>query len=163
MDTEILIDIPSPTTGSAPEYKINKRGYFFCKKTKKYLHREIYYGVFPNHSRRFHIHHIDGNKTHNHMSNLIGLTPGQHRRLHREFPMYGLPNKEQILVWLKLRTHKKRPNKKQRKRLRKLRNKALSLMRRRFKDQKEKKTKEPPKPKPKKEFVPRIIVRKKSL
>lgn len=52
------------------------------QKTRERMHRYVYrfyYGDIPN---GFHIHHIDGNKANNDISNLALLSPRAHNRLH---------------------------------------------------------------------------------
>jgi len=162
MDEQILISIPSPTTGTENSYEIGALGYYYSRKTKTYLHRDLYFQKFPNESRAKNIHHINGKKTDNRMENLIALKAGIHKRLHHEFPMWNLPTREMILEWLKIAQcmgglKKKRISKKQKRSLRKAYNKKL----RRIKSmQRPAKLKKAPRTKPQKVFTPRYIVRK---
>lgn len=59
-----------------------KTGYWQNTKTRERMHRyvwEYYYGDIP---KGFHVHHIDGDKSNNDISNLALLTPQAHNKLH---------------------------------------------------------------------------------
>lgn len=59
-----------------------KTGYWQNTKTRERMHRYVwkhYYGNIPN---GFHVHHIDGDKSNNDISNLALLTPEAHSKLH---------------------------------------------------------------------------------
>ena len=60
----------------------NKTGYYLNSTMRKRLHRyvwEYYKGEIP---KRYHVHHRDGNKNNNDISNLELLTPGEHLFFH---------------------------------------------------------------------------------
>lgn len=57
-------------------------GYWQNTKTRERMHRYVwrhYYGEIP---KGFHVHHIDGNKSNNDISNLTLLTHSAHMKLH---------------------------------------------------------------------------------
>ena len=62
-----------------------KNDYLRIKSTYKPLHRllyEHYHGIELD--SKTHIHHSDGNKLNNHISNLMAVTPKEHRNLHKQ-------------------------------------------------------------------------------
>lgn len=84
--------------------KTNKYLYF-CDKNhpcanaggKVYLHRHVWWEHTGDVPTGYHIHHIDGDKTNNCISNLEKLTPSQHTAIHqgelREKRLRSLKNK----------------------------------------------------------------------
>lgn len=62
-----------------------KNDYLRIKSTYKPVHRLLYkhyHGIELD--SKTHIHHSDGNKLNNHISNLIAVTPEKHRNLHKQ-------------------------------------------------------------------------------
>lgn len=62
----------------------NKTGYYLCNTIRKRLHRyvwEFYNGKIP---KGYEIHHIDGNKANNDISNLQMLSKSEHRKVHAD-------------------------------------------------------------------------------
>lgn len=60
----------------------DKTGYYLCSTIRKRLHRYVWeteVGAIP---KGYHIHHIDGNKANNDISNLALITASGHERLH---------------------------------------------------------------------------------
>lgn len=59
------------------------RFYIYKKKKRTALHRvvyEDYYGFIPH---GYQIHHKDGNKLNNNISNLVALSPKDHKEIHK--------------------------------------------------------------------------------
>ena len=59
---------------------------YFRSSGKRILHRDVWsdqYGPIP---KGYHIHHIDGDTTNNHISNLECLSRSQHRKHHMSLP-----------------------------------------------------------------------------
>ncbi len=79
----------------------DRRGYLFCAETGKPLHRLIYYAAHPKVNRKWHIHHINGDKKDNDILNLIAIPCEVHVRLHKNWPMWGLPAREELVKWWK--------------------------------------------------------------
>lgn len=47
-----------------------------------YLHRAVYIATYGSLSHRKEIHHMDHDKFHNHIENLMEVTPAEHKALH---------------------------------------------------------------------------------
>ena len=162
----ILKDTPTPTTEVDDGIRTNKNGYLYNILNNRLIHRMVYYRAFPRTPGHHHIHHINGRKLDNDLSNLIDLHPHVHGELHSAWPMNALPNRQEIVAWLKYRStlrNKKERKKWARRNMRRLRkgrwnNRSLftasraSLASPKRKDSERKK----------KPFVPRIILRKKT-
>lgn len=61
-----------------------KTGYWQSTKTRERMHRYVwrfYYGDIP---QGYHVHHIDGDKSNNDISNLTLLTPYAHAQIHKQ-------------------------------------------------------------------------------
>lgn len=61
-----------------------KSGYWQNTKTRERMHRYVwkhYYGDIP---KGFHIHHLDGDKSNNDISNLAMVSPKAHANIHKE-------------------------------------------------------------------------------
>ncbi len=77
--------------GTYKKVFIDKRGYYRYKKDNRLVHRDIMYSTYKRlyntrklrHRYSYYvIHHIDHNKRNNRISNLMILTPEQHRKIH---------------------------------------------------------------------------------
>lgn len=54
----------------------------YIKKENSFEHRNIYYSQYPETNKKWHIHHIDGNKSNNDIKNLIALPSALHVAVH---------------------------------------------------------------------------------
>lgn len=61
-----------------------KSGYWQNTRTRERMHRYVYKYYYGDIPFGFHIHHIDGDKSNNDISNLCLLTPEAHEKLHSE-------------------------------------------------------------------------------
>lgn len=61
-----------------------KSGYWQNTRTRERLHRFVWRHYFGDIPKGFHIHHIDGDKSNNDISNLALLSPQAHLKLHAE-------------------------------------------------------------------------------
>ncbi|NNU96185.1 HNH endonuclease signature motif containing protein [Anoxybacillus sp. EFIL] len=62
----------------------DKTGYYLNSTIRKRLHRyvwEYFHGEIP---KGWHVHHVDGDKNNNHISNLVIIPHGKHATLHGE-------------------------------------------------------------------------------
>jgi hypothetical protein len=97
-------------------------GYLRHKKTKRLWHRivcEKYHGGFPS---IWVVHHLDGVKSNNHPDNLIALPKAVHDNLHRMHELNYLPPRSVVESYLDC--YLKNLKRKDREKLRKLREKA---------------------------------------
>lgn len=158
---EILIDIPSlSTVASDPDrVYLDSRGYLRFKITKALVHRSVFFERYPFESEKKQIHHINGNKTDNRIENLIALKGGFHRRLHKMYRMWELPNREKLEKMIELgRIPTKRKRNRASKTKKMLGFNALSHYGVNWMQGLPKKN---PEPKPKKPFISKTILRKK--
>ena len=81
--------IMEPKTVMTVPLYLDRRGYLRAV-DRNYrgvlVHRACWEAHYPLHGS-FHVHHINGNKTDNDMSNLAAMAPKIHRRLHRIGPL----------------------------------------------------------------------------
>lgn len=73
-----------------------KHGYWYSPSRDVFLHREIYYRVYDEPADWF-VHHIDGNKLNNHLSNLIAMPEALHGTICQMKP---LPDHDTIVMLL---------------------------------------------------------------
>lgn len=77
-------------------YLDHKTGYWICTNKKKIrAHRWVWENNLGEISEGFHIHHKDGNKSNNHISNLEMISAFDHLSLHASLP----ENKEKSRKW----------------------------------------------------------------
>ncbi|MHA1747714.1 MAG: HNH endonuclease [Promethearchaeota archaeon] len=79
---------------------IDNRGYLRWKVSEKLVHRDIAYcslyqqnrDKYPMRFSRYVVHHVDKNKLNDNPSNLMVLTPEEHRQYHPHLRRGGLMN-----------------------------------------------------------------------
>lgn len=105
MGEDSLLRTPTLSTGGeSGNLRINKNGYWEYIQIPvgcvKLVHRSVYFSANPSGTRLWHVHHIDGNKTNNDIANLILLKPVIHNLLHKNWRMWELPTRSEILRWI---------------------------------------------------------------
>lgn len=105
MGRDSLLRTPTLSTGGESEnLKLNKNGYWEYIRIPvgcvKLVHRSVYFSANPGGCRLWHVHHIDGNKVNNDLKNLILLKPVIHNLLHKNWRMWELPTRAEILRWI---------------------------------------------------------------
>lgn len=73
-----------------------ENGYFKTDVSEKFLHREIYYKHYPTQPRYYDVHHIDGNKQNNKITNLIAIPRELHDEIHKRMKCGEVFNKSEI-------------------------------------------------------------------
>ena len=62
---------------------IKRNGYWFNTDSRQFIHRQLYFSIYPKHSRGLEVHHIDMNKLNNKIDNLIAIPKNVHEEIHR--------------------------------------------------------------------------------